>query len=136
MGFKCRNLRLDEDGLAKALGPLEADVMEAVWSRASATVRDVREAIRGRKRYSFNTVMTIMNRLVAKGLLAKRSVDGTFAYAAKISRKDFIRDINRSVVGALLKDGTLFQAAAFIDAVRECSEEELRLLRQVIDREG
>ena len=132
MRYHPKNLRLDEQGVSKVLGALEAEVMNAVWTRGDATVRDVRETLQARKAHSFNTIMTIMNRLVDKGLLAKRRQGSAYAYRAKVGKEAFCRDVTRSVVSALVSDGSFFQIAAFAEALQDCSDEDLAALREVL----
>ena len=133
MRFQLKNLKLDQDGLSKVLGFLEAEVMDAVWSGGELTVRGVRETLKRKKAYSFNTVMTVMNRLVDKKLLKKRSVDGSFAYQAAVRKDTFLHEVTRSVVSAIVRDGSLFQMAGFAEAIRGCSEDDLRQLKRLIE---
>jgi predicted transcriptional regulator len=136
MRFQLKNLRLDEEGLSTVLGFLEAEIMDAVWDHGDTSVRDVREVLAGKKEYSFNTIMTVMNRLVAKKLLTKKQSDGTFAYRAAIAREEFSREVSRSVASALVAGGSLFQAAAFVEALKAGSSDDLRKLKEIIDQEG
>lgn len=133
MRFHLKNLKLDEDGLSKVLGFLEAEVMDAVWTKGEMTVRDVRDALKLKKAYSFNTIMTVMNRLVEKRLLAKRTLDGSFSYRAAVGKEAFLREVTKSVVSAIVTDGSLFQAAGFVEAIKECSEDDLRALKRIIE---
>lgn len=134
MRFHLKNLKLDQDGLSKVLGFLEAEVMDAVWSGGEMSVRGVREELKRRKKkaYSFNTIMTVMNRLVDKKLLSKRSVDGSFAYRAAVEKDSFLREVTKSVVSAIVRDGSLFQVAGFVEAIKECDEDDLRALKRMI----
>lgn len=132
MQFRPKQLRLDEAGLSSVLGALEADVMEAVWASGETSVRDVREVLTAKKEYSFNTIMTVMNRLVVKRLLAKRQRDGAFAYRAAVGRDEFAREVSRSVASALVAGGSLFQVSAFVEALQESSSDELRKLREIV----
>jgi predicted transcriptional regulator len=134
MGYHPKSIKLDEAGLSKVLGFLEAEVMGAVWQRKEATVRDVREALKRKKAYSFNTIMTVMNRLVEKGLLKKGGSGSAFTYCAAVERDAFLHEVTRSVVSAIVRDGTLFQVAAFVEAIKECSEDDLDALRRQIGR--
>lgn len=133
MRFHLKNLKLDEDGLSKVLGFLEAEVMDAVWNGGELSVRDVRESLKRKKAYSFNTIMTVMNRLVEKKLLAKRTQDGSFAYRAAVEKKAFLREVTKSVVSAIVTDGSLFQMAGFVEAIKECSDDDLRALKRLIE---
>lgn len=133
MRFHLKNLKLDEDGLSKVLGFLEAEVMDAVWTHGEVSVRDVRETLKKKKVYSFNTIMTVMNRLVEKKLLAKRSQGGAFVYRAASEKKAFLQEVTKSVVSAIVSDGSLFQMAGFIEAIKECSDDDLRALKRIIE---
>ncbi len=132
MRFHLKNLKLDEDGLSKVLGFLEAEVMDAVWRQGGMSVREVRDALKPKKAYSFNTIMTVMNRLVEKRLLAKQSRDGSFVYKAAVPKDAFLTEVTKSVVSAIVSDGSLFQVAGFVEAIKGCSEDDLRELKRII----
>lgn len=136
MDFHPKNLRLDGSGISKVLGALEAEVMDVIWSREKVSVREVMEALEDRKEYSFNTIMTIMNRLVEKGLLRKCRAGNAYAYEARVCRDSFCREVTRSVVSSIVSDGSFFQVAAFAEALRECSEEDLESLRSILNTDG
>ena len=57
-----RRLRRPEKAEEKFLGPLEADVMDRLWRRRSATVRDIVEDLGRSRELAYTTVMTIMVR--------------------------------------------------------------------------
>lgn len=133
MSFHPKNMKLEESGLSKVLGFLEAEIMDAAWRLGKVTVREMREALKKKKAYSFNTIMTVMNRLVEKKLLAKKAADGTFAYTPAVERDAFLSDVTRTVVSALVRDGAIFQVAAFAEAIKDCSDEDMAALRKLID---
>jgi len=135
MQFRPKQLHLDEEGLSAVLGFLEAEIMDSVWRLNETSVRAVKDSLKSRKTYSFNTIMTVMNRLVEKKLLAKKSIDGTFVYIPTVGREEFSRDVSRSVAEALVAGGSLFQAAAFVEALRAHSAEDVRLLKEILSRE-
>jgi predicted transcriptional regulator len=76
------------DERAHALGPLESEVMEIVWEAGEPlTVRDLLSRInRGRRRQlAYTTVMTVMSRLAAKGILRRRRKGRGYLYEAAVS---------------------------------------------------
>jgi predicted transcriptional regulator len=84
------------DGVSDAPPPvhgLEAQVMEVVWSRGWATVRDVMTAIneRSARARAYTTFMTVLVRLHRKGLVERRREAGADHYSATISREDYAR---------------------------------------------
>lgn len=132
MRFHPKNLKLDEEGVSKVLGSLEADVMDVIWKQGNASVRTACDILCEKKSYSFNTIMTIMNRLVKKRLLKKTREGSSFTYRAVVEKDAFLQDVTKSVVSALVTDGSLFQVAAFAEALQGCSEEDKEKLRKII----
>jgi predicted transcriptional regulator len=66
-------------------GPLESEVMDAVWSTAvPVSVREVVDALNdGRgEPLAYTTVMTVMNRLADKQALARSPAGRSFVYEA------------------------------------------------------
>ena len=73
--------RREAEGL---LGPLEAEAMEAIWRAGEPlTVRELLERLNRRRRppLAYTTVMTVMNRLVEKGALARERRGRGYSYA-------------------------------------------------------
>lgn len=94
------------------LGPLEAEVMEAVWDAgAPISVRGVVERLNRRRRepLAYTTVMTVMARLAAKHRLVRRKAGRGYLYeasapdAAGIAVKDLLRDHGDAAVAHLLE---------------------------------
>lgn len=86
-------LRLDRPGIRAALGDLEAEIMEFVWSRRpgeGVTVREVFEALYPRRRIAYTTVMNTMTRLARKGLLSAERREPAYVYRATVDRKTFV----------------------------------------------
>ncbi|PYQ01900.1 MAG: CopY family transcriptional regulator [Acidobacteria bacterium] len=78
------------------LAPQELEIMKVVWARRSATVRDVYEELRARRRIAYTTVMTMMNILERKGHLRKRAEGRSFVYQPARPK--------RQVVGAMVRE--------------------------------
>ena len=66
------------------LGPLEIEVMEAVWSFGAGNVREV--AARISRPLAYTTVMTTLDRLYKKGLLDRQMADRAFVYSPRVTR--------------------------------------------------
>jgi predicted transcriptional regulator len=73
------------------LHELEADVMDAVWERGEASVREVMEALNtgGDKERAYTTYMTILARLDSKGLLQRRREGKTDFYRPRYARDQY-----------------------------------------------
>lgn len=104
--MRTRVFKPGEHGSAAVLGPLEADVMNAVWvAGAPVTVSDVMQVLNQRRKTSaYSTVKTILTNLADKGYLSKRSSGRANTFAAKQSKQEFERDVVDGVVSSLLRD--------------------------------
>ena len=61
------------------IGSLEADILAVVWEKGETTVRAVYETLRERRTIAYTTVMTVMNNLVKKHLLAQDKIKPVIA---------------------------------------------------------
>jgi predicted transcriptional regulator len=76
------------DDAGNLLGPLEAEVMKILWKAARPmTVRALLERINNRRdpQLAYTTVMTVMSRLVDKGVLARKREGRGYVYEAEVS---------------------------------------------------
>ena len=104
------------------LHPLEREVMEELWDRDQATVRQVLEALNARseKSRAYTTVMTIMRRLDEKGVLERERDQRTDVYRATLSREEYAQERAGAEIGALVDefgDVALLHFARQVDAL-------------------
>jgi len=71
------------------LGPLERKVLEEVWSRGNATVREL--LADGKIPQAYTTIMTTLDRLFKKGLLYRVAEGKAFRYSPCCSREELPR---------------------------------------------
>lgn len=123
--------RLNQHGLARLFGELEAKIMNAVWSLDEPTVQDV--VGRLGKRANYKTVMTVMNRLVAKGILARRKVSRAFVYVPRFTHEEMLERLSRQVLDGLIADFGPAVIAQFVDAVAERDRARLAELSTLVE---
>jgi predicted transcriptional regulator len=89
-----------------ALHELEEEIMEVLWNRDEATVRDVMEDLNARaaKPRAYTTYMTTLARLDRKGLLERRREGKTDHYRAALSREDYAEQRAGAEVEALVDE--------------------------------
>jgi predicted transcriptional regulator len=73
------------------LGPLEERLLEALWQRGTATVRELVES--GCDDLAYTTVMTTLDRLFKKNLLTREAEGRAFRYTPRFSREDLHREV-------------------------------------------
>jgi len=106
--------------LESSLGVLERQVMTLVWNQGETSVRDARDRIGSEVAYT--TIMTTMDRLFRKGLLARRKVGRAFLYHATASRAEMEGAVAADLVHSLLQradSNSLPILSSLVDVVSE-----------------
>ncbi len=123
--------RLNQHGLARLFGELEAKIMNAVWALEEPTVQDVVKRLG--KRANYKTVMTVMNRLVEKGFLERRKVSRAFVYLPRLTREALMERLSRQVLDGLLADFGPTVVAQFVEAIEETDRARLAELAKLVE---
>lgn len=123
--------RLNQHGLARLFGELEAKIMNAVWALEEPTVQDVVKQLG--KRANYKTVMTVMNRLVEKGFLERRKVSRAFVYLPRYTREALMERLSRQVLDGLLADFGPTVLAQFVEAIEETDRARLAELAKLVE---
>jgi predicted transcriptional regulator len=107
--------------------------MEIMW-RASRplAVRDVARQLRSKPALAYTTVMTTLDRLFKKELLAREKEGNAFIYRPAMTRDDYHRRIVEEAVGELIEKSAMPVLAAFVDTAALIDEENLGRLEQLI----
>ena len=126
--------RAGNEAKSHLLGDLEASVMRQMWGREAATVREVLEALRAAGRQvAYTTVMTVMGRLNAKGLLVRDLVGKTHVYRAAMDEDQLLRAAASRRVQTLVEEFGDIAIAQFLAEVNGLSPERRR---QLLDLAG
>ena len=75
------------------LGPLEERLLEALWQRGHATVRDLVSSDGPCQDLAYTTVMTTLDRLFKKNLLSREAEGRAFRYAPRFTREELHREV-------------------------------------------
>ncbi|MEW5795555.1 MAG: BlaI/MecI/CopY family transcriptional regulator [Candidatus Zixiibacteriota bacterium] len=79
------------EGIGVFMGPTEARLMELAWRHQSLTVKSALALLEPNQTAAYTTVMTVLNRLVQKGLLLRDKDGRNFVYRPAVDREQFIR---------------------------------------------
>lgn len=107
------------------LGPLEQQLLSALWLRGSSTVREMLDA--GDIKLAYTTVMTTLDRLYKKQLLNRAPEGRAFRYSPKYTQEE----LERAAVGETIRQLLGSGAAASLPLsylVEAVSEHDARLL--------
>ena len=110
----------------------EWSIFWAVWDNEPCAAPTVQEKLAGRKNWTYSTVKTMMDRMVAKGLLRTERIRNLILYSSAITRKQAQSgEIMRAVKRAF--DGALTPMMQFL-LDNNLSEEQLNELEALIKR--
>jgi len=85
--------------------PLELACLRALWTLGEGSVRAVQEEVARTRPLAYTTIMTVLDRLVRKGKLARRKVGRAFIYSPEASRDTMRRAAVRELVNGFF-DGS------------------------------
>lgn len=105
--------------------------MAAVWKLGEAKVDDVRSLQPARRRSAYNTIQTVMNRLVERGLLTRRRKGNAYVYQARYEEADYL---TRAIGGRLRLVAPETRREVLLNLVDELSQEEAEALARYADR--
>jgi predicted transcriptional regulator len=113
------------------LGALETEVMEELWSHGRGTVREVLEAVNARHPTprAYTTVLTVMQRLHAKGLLRRERHGRRDVYVPALSREGYAE----ARAQALVEEYGDIALAHFARRISGLDEERRRQVRRLAE---
>ncbi len=81
-------------------------IMQAVWEHEPCAAPTVQETLQGRKKWTYSTVKTMMDRMAAKGLLTTEKIRNLILYRSEITQSqaqkgEILGTIRRAFNGAL-----------------------------------
>lgn len=115
------------------LGPLEERLLEALWRRGNATVRDLVDG--ACPDLAYTTVMTTLDRLFKKSLLSRETEGRAFRYTPRFTREELHREVAGEAFRQLL-DASPASSLPLSYLVEILSERDAQLLddlREVVE---
>jgi len=113
----------------RRLGELEAAVMDRLWSwNRPASVREVLDELNRKRDLAYTTVMTVMDNLYRKGLLARERDGRAYLYRPTASREEHTAELMEA---ALATGGD--RTAALQRFVNRMDPAEAAALRKALD---
>jgi len=72
---------------APKLSKLEFQIMETLWAKGEVSIREILEALPGRRKPAYTTIQTTVYRMEAKGVVRRTGKVGNFhVFSAVVSR--------------------------------------------------
>ncbi|WLR61597.1 BlaI/MecI/CopY family transcriptional regulator [Guptibacillus hwajinpoensis] len=130
--MKIHQFKTNETGLNRFFGSLEAKVMDILFEGPEMTIKYVKQKLDQEKSTNFNTVMTVMNRLVDKGILVKRVEKRTSMYKPLLSKEEFLRTQSKELTQDLMDEFGPLAVNHMLDALDEADPVLIEKLEQKI----
>lgn len=112
------NSEQDSTSPTTSVGELEASVLTALWERGPSSTPEVYEEVGKPRGLAYTTILTVLQRLFAKGLLERQSRGKTHVYEAALSREEFSERRAELLAGAVVELGGAGLSAFLVEADR------------------
>lgn len=125
--------KTDKRDFEGVLGNLENDIMKVLWDRGESSGREVFEQIKDSRDIALTTVLTVIERLVKKGLVNKEKGDSTYIYKPASSKEEFSKNVSKDVFKRVMQMSSSDAVASFVDIVANVDPKELDRLSKLIE---
>lgn len=117
----------------KVLGELESEIMEIIWSRkGTVSVKSVAGVLGKKRQIAYTTVMTIMARLVNKGVLVRHLSGPSYLYKPKVSKEQFIARAAHSIFSSAVSTLGEEVLTHFIKEIQKISPKKRQQLLKIL----
>jgi predicted transcriptional regulator len=115
----------------KTIGDQELALLQYLAERGGATVGEAAEEFAAPRGLARSTVLTMMERLRAKGRLDRRQVGGIYQYSSPAAAGEVMRDVVKSFVEKTL-GGSVSPFVTYLTEEARVSDEELAELEELV----
>jgi len=116
-----------------SISEAEWAVMELLWDKSPQTSAVLCEALGKTRQWKRATVMTLLSRLIAKGVIATEGTGRPWSYASAVPRERCIAQETRGFLDRLF-NGALLPMVAHCLEHQKLSPKELSDLRALLDQ--
>lgn len=107
-------------------------VMKSCWAKGKCTAREVYEEVTRQKDWQYQTVKTMLDRLVGKGYVRMDKIGPICLYVPAVSQNKVMTRALDSFVGTVL-DGTFAPLFAHLAKGKRLTEDEIASLKRLIE---
>ena len=120
-----------------ALGPLQREVLEYVWTHPGCTARDCVESINeaSQRQYAYTTIKTVLDVLHKKKLVARRRTKTAYRYTAKRSKLELLGERLRELLERF-SAAPQPVASSLVEVLQEENPEQLQALIEELKQRG
>jgi predicted transcriptional regulator len=117
-----------------SISATELAILKVLWEHGPGTVREINRVLRGQgRRWAYTTVLTLLQRLEAKGYVASDKAGVAHVFRAMVSRDRLLRQRLRDLANQLCEGTPGPLVLALVEGHR-FSETEIEQFRRLLDQ--
>lgn len=117
----------------KLLGESEEEILEALWAGGALTGRELYERVRLERSLAYTTVLTVLDRMVRKGLVRKERGE-RFQFRAAFTREELAWRFSRELLPEIVGLSASSAMAGFMDVLAETDPSQIDKLAMLLER--
>jgi predicted transcriptional regulator len=86
------------------------------------------------KKAAITTVLTVIDRLVKKGMIKKRKGESVYMYTAALTKEEFTDMVSQEVMRGVIDISASAAVASFVDLLAKADPKELDRLSKLIEK--
>ena len=109
----------------------EFEIMEILWDKGEATIRQVHDVLIERRKVAYTTVATLLMRLRGKGAVKTREQNFAYVFRPAVEREPVV---NRKVADFITRvlGGDVAPLATYIAENRKLTPEQIKALEEIV----
>lgn len=111
----------------------ELEILQVLWDKGDATVRDVHEVLTAHKDVGYTTTLKLMQIMFEKGLVLRNDSSKTHIYTANVSKEDTQQQLVNKMIRNLF-NGSASQLVMQALGNQSASKEELDAIEAMIQQ--
>lgn len=116
------------------LTPAEFEVMDILWKKGRATIREVHAELYKERQLAYTTISTMLNRIKDKGFVDAKVKDFAYVFTPLVQRDQVVQrkldDLVRHILG-----GNIGPLAAYIAEKTNLTQKQLETLDEIVKSE-
>lgn len=112
--------------------PSELDILHVLWNRGPSTVRDVLDALSGKKSLGYTGVLKLLQIMTAKGMVRRDESERAHVYEAVRPAEQTKRQLAKDMLQRVF-EGSASQLMMHALSGHQTSPKEIEELRRILD---
>jgi BlaI family penicillinase repressor len=111
----------------------ELEILQVLWDRKEATVRDVHEELSQNKDAGYTTTLKLMQIMAEKGLVTRDTSNRTHIYKPLITIEDTRQTMLNKMIDTVF-NGSASELVMQVLGNKKSSQEELDMIKEYLDK--